>query len=415
MTMFSLSSQLLVQPRPVEEALALECALDGTIRRVILDTLGLQDQIQPGASFARLVAPGNLAKALSFLTEIKTYQVAYDWEITVAIGDQAKTLHFTGEQIDQALIIVGASSRRDCLRVYDEAISAFTAAGAQPAPQPTEQKPSLDEALYDEISRLNNELVDLQRELAKKNAELERLNQEKNRFLGMAAHDLRNPLHAILNYVDFLMSDYPITTEQRIEFLGVIRSSSEFMSQLIDDLLDVAVIESGQLKLDYSAVDLNALAREVTAMNQTLASRKQIQIELTMDPFPAMVLDRTKISQVLNNLISNAVKFSEPASEVKVQLQREDGSVLISVQDHGPGIAADELANLFRPFQRGRARGTAGEKSTGLGLMIVKRIVEGHGGQIWVESRLGEGSTFYVRLPIKNLGASNSGAHQIDS
>lgn len=261
----------------------------------------------------------------------------------------------------------------------------------------------LDDRLYDDLSRLNNELATTQRELAKSNAELDRLNIQKNELLGIAAHDLRNPLQVILTYSHFLLEEASDLAPEHREFVRTIRSSSRFMLRLVDDLLDVARIEAGILDLDLAPVDLDALVEHNVALNRVLAEPQGTRIELRrnvgMPKLPDMVLDAAKIEQVLNNLIGNAVKFSPPGSTVEVRLAAGEEGVTLSVRDQGDGIRPEELETLFRPFQKGRNRSTAGEKSTGLGLAIVKRIVEGHRGEIRVESAPGEGAVFHVRLP----------------
>lgn len=262
-----------------------------------------------------------------------------------------------------------------------------------------------DDRHYEELSQLNNELANAYRDLAKKSSELSRLNDQKNQLLGMAAHDLRNPLEVILTYSEFLLEEAaPRLDRDQVAFIETIRSSSDFMLHLVEDLLDLAKIESGRLELDLARVDLAEVVGRNVAMNQVLAAKKGIEIGLRSadGPFP-MLIDPPKIEQVLNNLIGNAVKFSPPGSTVEVRLSREDGRVVVAVADQGPGVPPDELDRLFRPFERTRVRSTAGEKSTGLGLAIVKRIVEGHRGEIRVESGPAGGSTFVVMLPEKGL------------
>ena len=253
--------------------------------------------------------------------------------------------------------------------------------------------------MYNELSYLNNELVAMQREIAKKNAELARLNREKNHFLGMAAHDLRSPLHTILGYSDFLIkiSDQPVQQE----YLQIIRNASHFMARLVDDLLDVTKIEAGDLQLEYDPINLASLITSNAAVNRPMAAHKQIEIIYQLDEtIPTAVIDSAKIEQVLNNLISNAIKFSEPENKVVIRLERAEENFLISVKDDGHGITSEHQSHLFQPFQQGQT-GTDGEKSTGLGLAIVKRIVEGHGGKIWFESKLERGTTFFVSMPLR--------------
>ena len=155
------------------------------------------------------------------------------------------------------------------------------------------------------------------------------------------------------------------------------------------------------MQLDYEPVNLIALITRNCLINRPLAARKQIELSYQLDEtVPTVLVDSAKLEQVLNNLIGNAIKFSEPENEVIIRLDRADAQFLISVEDNGPGIAPEQKARLFQPFQQGQ-RGTEGEQSTGLGLAIVKRIVEGHGGEIWFDSELGEGTTFFVSIPLE--------------
>jgi signal transduction histidine kinase len=259
---------------------------------------------------------------------------------------------------------------------------------------------------YDELSRLNNELATAQRELAKKNAELARLNDQKNQFLGIAAHDLRNPLDVILTYSRFLLEDAGGKLDpQHIRFINTIRSSSSFMLRLVEDFLDISKIEAGRLDLDFARVDLAALVRRNVELHRVLAEKKKIEIDLEEEGGEvALVLDAAKIEQVLNNLIGNAVKFSPPGSRVFVQVTGNGEGAGIAVRDQGPGIPEDELDRLFRPFEKTSVRSTGGEKGAGLGLAIAKSIVHGHRGEIRVESKVGEGAAFHVSLPGKPAG-----------
>lgn len=233
--------------------------------------------------------------------------------------------------------------------------------------------------------------------------ELRAQNREKNVLLGMAAHDLRNPIGVVRGYAEFLAAHLAeIEPREVIEILDTMRSSCAQMSALIDDLLDVSAIEAGTLVLRRRDADLADLVRDVIAQHATLAERKGIALEFRSDvSLPQVSFDRERLEQVLANLVGNAIKYSNAGARVVVHLDRPDERhVRARVEDRGIGIAPEFLPRLFRPFQHERRSGTSGEKSTGLGLAIVKRIVEAHGGSIEVQSRVGEGSTFTVVLPI---------------
>lgn len=253
-----------------------------------------------------------------------------------------------------------------------------------------------------ELQDANQQLLAVQQELKQKNIQLKRLNEQKDSFLGMAAHDLRNPLGHISLVADMLSMDLAekLTGNQK-ELLDLTRNSSAFMLQLINELLDITKIESGKLELNLQSVDLISLMEHNILINRNLSRKKAIDILFQSgESRLELMLDSQKIEQVLNNLINNAVKFSFSDTVITVGLIREAGKVIISVKDQGQGIPADEINKLFEPFKRTSVQSTAGEKSTGLGLAIVRKIVLGHQGNIWVESEVGVGTTFYVSLPI---------------
>lgn len=263
------------------------------------------------------------------------------------------------------------------------------------------------ETLRKSLVSANNELSNLGRELQKKNAELVKLNDLKNQFLGMAAHDLRNPIGVILSYSEFLLEEAgEALGEEHRQFLTTIRKSSDFMLSMLNDLLDITKIESGRLELELESVDLIDLIEKNVVLNRVLAAKKAILIAFQHDTdLPPTPVDRGKIDQVLNNLISNAVKFSPAGTTVTVHAFRSGDQVTVSVKDEGPGIPEAERQKLFQPFSRTSVQSTGGEKSTGLGLAIAKKIILGHRGKIWVESGIGTGSTFYVTLPLEAEGA----------
>lgn len=232
-------------------------------------------------------------------------------------------------------------------------------------------------------------------------SELERLNEEKNRLLGIVAHDLRSPLGVILCYAEFLEAEAAdVLSEEHREFVSTIRDTSKFMLQLVTDLLDVSNIELGRLSLCRQTVDLVPLIDRNVARNRIWAAQKGVSVifDAPSEPVPS-VCDPGRIEQVLTNLIENGVKFSHPESAVRIRILRGEGEILVEICDQGEGIPAGDLPNLFHPFGKLSVQGTAGEPSTGLGLMICRNIIEGHGGRLEVRSVLGEGSTFSFTLP----------------
>ncbi len=231
--------------------------------------------------------------------------------------------------------------------------------------------------------------------------QLSKANAAKNKFLGMAAHDLRNPLASIRGLAEFLCDGTvgPLTPDQR-DLAGTIHTASQDMLQLVNELLDVAVIEAGELKLVAEPADLAAIVEKAVYLVNIEAARKQTKILLTTVARPAMAtVDPHKIRQVVDNLLTNAVKFSPPGSTVEVELQAVPGRLTIAVHDQGPGIPEAERDRLFKDFGRTSVQPTGGEKSTGLGLAICRKIVEAHRGTIVAENLPAGGCVFRVTLP----------------
>jgi len=387
--------------------LVLICNLRGEVEEVLSDTVGMSLSALSGALFASVLAPGSFSKGMNLLREVQSRGTAFDWELDLETESGLVSLYFQGLRRDNRVFLIGSTTRsesldlqHDLLAMNNQHVTALRSALKELQAERSRTMTG-DHSLFNELTRLNSELANAQRELVRNNTELERLSREKTRFLGMAAHDLRTPLGAITAYAGFLEEDAgALLNEEQREFLSTIQESSRFMLHLINELLDLSTIESGNLTLKCELCDLPALLRHSMMLNRTLASRKSIRLDLHLDTMsPNLSLDPSKIEQVLNNLIGNAVKFSPPGETITVSAEPCGDEVVISVADHGPGIPAAELQRIFVPFQKGSVRPTAGESSTGLGLAISKRIVEGHEGRIWVESQVGLGSTFYISLP----------------
>lgn len=255
--------------------------------------------------------------------------------------------------------------------------------------------------LYNEISRLNNELVTAHREIVKKNVELEKLSSLKNQFLGMAAHDLRSPISSIITFSEFLSEDcIDIFNEEQIKFMDIIKTCSRQTLNIINDFLDISVIENQRLNLRLENIDLISVISDIILIYKTIAIKKGVELIFEYIKVPQMMLDATKITQLLSNLISNAIKFSYESDKVFVRLSIKDNNVLIVVEDEGQGIPEKEIDKLFKPFTQTSIQSIGGEKSTGLGLTIVNEIVKNLNGTISATSKLGVGTKFIVSFPI---------------
>lgn len=394
--------------RALEGGVVLRCDGFGRIQSVLREEMGLGGRLASGALLPDVFDPGSAEKARALLAEIRDRGVACDWELNLAREDEICLLHVSGtrEGPDSLLIVALASPSEleACLdelaRINNEHANALRDAMRSIAEGGRAQARRDDQ--FEQMTRLNSDLATVQRQLSRKNAELSRINEQKNQLLGMAAHDLRNPLGVIQTYSRFLLDEAAGGLEkEHAEFLEAIHASAEFMLHMVEDLLDVSRIGAGKLDLARHPTDLVELTKRVVVLNRVLVQKKGIDLRFA----PArtvleLSLDAYKIEQVLNNLLTNAAKFSPPGSPVEVRVSVESPFAIIAVADQGPGIPKEELGRLFRPFGRTSVQSTAGEKSTGLGLAIARRIVEGHGGRIWVESEVGRGSTFRVALPM---------------
>lgn len=391
----------------------LQCDETGLIKRLIRNDFNLPSNKIEGKSLSTLSAKGTTPITLDFIMQTKSQGMVMDYPLTLAIENKTLNLNFTGFYIEKTIWIIGAS-KASASQIFINELQLINNEQANQIRQlvklsinnKTKKKREIpDSFIFDELSQLNNDLVNLQRELAKKNAELARLNKLKNQFLGMAAYDIRNPLGVIMTYADFLLDETKETlSEQHQNFLKIIFSSTEFLLSLIEDLLDITQIESGKITLNLMDINIVDMAQKNIDLNNSLASKKNIRIYLNSNSCKIyMDVDPQKMEQVFNNLLTNGVKFSHPGSDIHVSITERDKTVLFEFIDHGVGIPLNMIDKIFTPFGKATSEGTQGEKTTGLGLSIVKKIVEGHGGTIEVKSSVGNGSTFYVEIPKQQV------------
>lgn len=251
-----------------------------------------------------------------------------------------------------------------------------------------------------EKGRLVLELADQKAAIEQQNEELRYLNELKNTFLGMAAHDLRNPIGNIRLITHLLLeAQNDLSQLQCLSLLNDINAQTNHMLSLLDELLDVTMIEAGKLSLQLQPVDLGQFLSEVVQRHAMMAGPKGTQVVLEQVPPGLAKADPVHLRQVVDNLISNAVKYAPPGSRVTVAVGRNSAGWRINVTDEGPGITEADRQNLFQDFARLSAQPTGGEKSVGLGLAISRRVVEAHGGHIGVDSVPGQGANFWFTLP----------------
>jgi signal transduction histidine kinase len=274
---------------------------------------------------------------------------------------------------------------------------------------------SLEQTLVqqrNEMALLNDQIAAQNMELAAANAELQQLDAVKSRFISVAAHELRNPLASIMGYLELLQEEgYSSLSPDQRQCVEVIDRSSQRLLAITNNLLDLTRIEAGRIELDLQRINLLTLVENVaTELQPRISAKKQI---LTLDAAPDLPMalcDEVRSTQILSNLLHNAVKYTAERGKITIRLDHaaERHFVLLSVADNGIGIAKSDQDKIFRSFFRAGNVHLSGESGTGLGLNVAKSLAELQGGQIWFESELNKGSTFYVTFPVDDSEVSSA-------
>lgn len=253
------------------------------------------------------------------------------------------------------------------------------------------------------IVKQRDEILHFNQELSKRNLELDELNKEKNRYMGMIAHDLRSPLNHVKGLVNlFQISSNKFTSEQE-RYLELINESVQRQLNMITRILDGDAIDSHQINITMTEVNLTKVVVSAMETFAHVAEKKQIMLKANITAIPCVIeADEGYLTQVLENLVSNALKFSPMMKEITIQM-RDEGDVFVTeIKDQGPGISAEDMKKMFQPYTRLSAKPTAGEKSTGLGLAIVKKYIEAMNGTVWCTSEMGKGTSFFISLRKPN-------------
>jgi signal transduction histidine kinase len=248
-------------------------------------------------------------------------------------------------------------------------------------------------------------------ELAVKTRELEIASRHKSEFLASMSHELRTPLNAVIGFSDVLLERlFGELNEKQAEYIEDIRGSGRHLLELLNDILDLSKVEAGEMRLELERTSLREALEHGIGMIGERAARQGVSLRLEIaDDVDIIVADRLRLKQVLLNLLTNAVKFTPSGGSVEARAERVGDEVRVSVEDTGVGITESDQARIFEAFQQGRRDASASAEGTGLGLTLSKRIVELHGGRIWVKSRVGHGSTFTFSIPDASPSASAAG------
>ena len=260
---------------------------------------------------------------------------------------------------------------------------------------------NLQRAIIHEKCRLEDTLA----KLGEANDRLRALNEQKDRFLGMAAHDVRGPLGVIESAADILYHNEGLAPPERAKLFESVLRTCRNLRNLLNSLLDITKIEQGKIDICPKRVDIHQFVADIANMNRWISESKGIRLLADVNcDLPDVVFDPERIEQVLNNLIGNAVKFSKSGTTIRLEVRNRQRELEFAVSDEGLGINRQEIPNLFGEFQQTSTKATAGERGSGLGLAICKRLVVLHGGKIDVESEPGKGSRFSFTLPAGENG-----------
>ncbi|MDW8140884.1 MAG: HAMP domain-containing sensor histidine kinase [Candidatus Bipolaricaulota bacterium] len=261
------------------------------------------------------------------------------------------------------------------------------------------------ETLAQEFNQMADVIAERNQELEEMNLALSKANRAKSDFLAVMSHELKTPLHAIRGYSQLLLEgvDGPLTPAQREDLQNILHSGDHLL-ELIENILKFSKIEAGEDRPYFEVTDLSVIAEEAIKSVSALARKKGLVIESHVEP-ALLYADSTKLKQILLNLLSNAIKYTE-RGKVAVSGETHENEYLLTVSDTGLGIPTHERERIFEPFTQLDGSSTRESQGVGLGLAIVKKYVEMHGGRVWVESELGQGSRFFVALPLQ---------HQLDA
>jgi signal transduction histidine kinase len=298
----------------------------------------------------------------------------------------------TGDLTQRGVVAVAATP----IRVGGQLAGALALSQVDRAREWTADDVRLIEAVAQEL-RVALAAADAYAQQRRAVAELERLNRAKSDFVSIVSHEFRTPLTGIQGFSEMMQSE-DLSLDEMREYAGDINKDAHRLNRMINEMLDLDKMESGRMQLHRENVDLNAVVMEAAERARPNAPAHPLTLQL--DPgLGAITGDRDKLTQVLANLLSNAIKYSPKGGEIVVTTRVEGDAAHVIVRDHGMGIPKEALETIFERYGRVESRATRHIQGTGLGLPIVRQIVQLHGGKVWAESTVGEGSVFHVTLP----------------
>jgi len=394
--------------KEIKNGLYLICNRKGQIDEVLFDDLGLIDKERLPFQFADIIDKESIAKATDFWNEILEKEFVLNVELYVKREEKESIpLKFTAGSFHDRVWVIAASrnkvleemlnemmlinnEQQNLIRSAEKKLSKLTG---------SRQEPTLD--LYDELSGMNNELVNAQRKLAKQNQEILHLNKqlrdsnkELEYFAYSVSHDLKEPLRMVKSFMNRLDQKYGDSLDDKAkQYIYYAVDGAERMEVLINDLLEYSRI--GRKNNQFEMADLSELLEKVEKLNRSRLEETGGRI--SRPEMPQIYCQKTPLQQLFNNLISNSIKYriNDESPEITISYKEKPNEWLFSVADNGKGIDPEYHSVIFDLFRKVDEESASG---SGMGLAICKKIVDQHGGKIWVESELGKGSTFYFTI-----------------
>jgi len=372
-------------------------------------TVVVKDQTRKGASSPAL---GSALVRASMLS-IRAYEQAFSLEQTTTAKEDALVASNRNGFVEARNLLIGVGAGSLLLALAFGLLLSWSVVGPLRRTQARLSEiaggdfgahvevPNRDEigALARDVNRMNDELGRLY-------GELETASRHKSDFLATMSHELRTPLNAIIGFSEVLHEQmFGELNERQLAYVNDVIEAGKHLLLLINDVLDLAKIEAGRMELEISEVALPELLRSAVSMHSESAARDGVALALTTEPDEiAIAADQRRVRQIVFKLVSNAVKFTPADGRVDISARIDDGHVEIAVADTGPGISATDQETIFEEFEQ-TSDGKKAE-GTGLGLPLSRKLVELHGGRLWVESDLGKGSTFRFTLPVRQEAAT---------
>jgi PAS domain S-box-containing protein len=356
-------------------------------------------------------------------------QEIYGWSAAEAVGQVSHTLFQTGFPVSLAEVEVALDrggrwdgelrhTRRDGTRIIVESRHIlFRGTDATPAAVlETNRDITKRKEAEEAVGALNGKLATTNKELELRNREVERANRMKSEFLASMSHELRTPLNAIIGFSDLLAEQIAgVLSAKQQRFVGHIQQGARHLLALINDILDLSKVEAGRLELSRENVNVITVLADVLTSIRPAAAAKSIMVHSSIGPDVTIFADRIRFKQILFNLLNNAVKFTPDSGKIWVEAAERRGRLTVSVSDTGLGIPAEEQEAIFDAFHQAGATTKGIKEGTGLGLAITKRLVEEHGGHIWVESEPGKGARLSFTMPAGRVRAEDAAPEDADA